>query len=102
MEITTTTNQTQTTVTLKGRMDTPAANEAGKILEVALTEECESLIVDMTEVSYICSAALRVFLKMQKKINARSFGSMVLVGCRPVIKEVFEMTGFSGILTIEE
>lgn len=102
MEIATTNNGTQTIVKLKGRMDTPAANEAGKALEAALTPECDLLTVDMEEVSYVCSAALRVFLKMQKKVNARSFGSMVLTGCRPVIKEVFEMTGFSGILTIEE
>lgn len=102
MEITTTTNGTQTIVTMNGRMDTPAANAAGNVLEAALTPECELLTIDMAEVSYVCSAALRVFLKMQKKINARAFGSMVLTGCRPVIKEVFEMTGFSGILTIEE
>lgn len=102
MEIKTSTTGTTTTVALSGRMDTPAAMEAGTALEAALTPECESLIIDMTDVSYVCSAALRVFLKMQKKINARSFGSMILTGCRPVIKEVFEMTGFSGILTIEE
>lgn len=102
MEITTSTSGPKTTVTLSGRMDTPAAAEVGKALEAALTPECESLVIDMTDVSYVCSAALRVFLKMQKKVNARSFGNMVLTGCRSVIKEVFEMTGFSGILTIEE
>lgn len=102
MEITTANNGTQTIVKLKGRMDTPSANEAGKMLEAALVPECELLTIDMEEVSYVCSAALRVFLKMQKKVNTMSACSMVLTGCRPVIKEVFEMTGFSGILTIEE
>lgn len=102
MEIITKVNGSQTMVSLNGRMDTPAANEAGKALEAAWTPECECLTVDMGEVSYVCSAALRVFLKMQKLVNARSSGKMVLTGCRPVIKEVFEMTGFSGILTIEE
>lgn len=102
MDITTTKNGAQTIVTLNGRMDTPAANAAGKALEEALTPDCERLTVDMTEVSYICSAALRAFLRIQKKVNAVPGCSMVLTGCRQVIREVFEMTGFSGILTIEE
>lgn len=102
MEITTISNGTQTTVKLVGRMDTPAANEAGAALEAALTPECELLTVDMKEVSYICSAALRIFLKLQKMVNAGGHASMVLTGCRSAIQEVFEMTGFSGILTIKE
>lgn len=102
MEITTTKNGNEVIVTLAGRMDTPAANEAGKALEAALTPDCERLTVDMEKTEYICSAALRVFLKTQKTVNARPNTSMVLTGCRDAIKEVFEMTGFSGILTIRE
>lgn len=102
MKITTTKNGTEVTVALAGRMDTPAANEAGKALEAALTPDCELLTVNMEKTEYICSAALRVFLKTQKMINTLPNTSMVLTGCRSAIKEVFEMTGFSGILTIEE
>ena len=64
-------------------------------------DTCDNqLDVDMADTTYLCSAALRVFLSTQKKIRAAG-GSMVLKNVKPQIIEIFEVTGFAGILTIE-
>ena len=57
------------------------------------------LVFDFSEVEYISSAGLRVLLAAQKVMNRK--GSMKLVGVSDEIQEVFEITGFSDILTIE-
>ena len=59
------------------------------------------LIVDMTETTYISSVGLRAFASAQKKMNKLG-GSMVLTHVQACIKEIFEVTGFGGVLTIEE
>ena len=54
----------------------------------------------MTEVDYVFSAGLRVFLQAQKSINANG-GTMKLTGVQPSVKEVFNIVGFTGIMDIE-
>ena len=89
---------TKDTVFLTGRLDTATAPEldafAGK--ELANTQE---LVLDCAGLEYISSAGLRVILKIQKLMNAK--GSMKLIHVSDVIQEVFEITGFVDILTIE-
>lgn len=86
------------TVKLEGRLDTTTAPE----LEAALHEELtdlKTLLFDLTGLEYISSAGLRVLLSTQKTMNRQ--GSMKLAGVRETIMEIFEITGFCDILTIE-
>ena len=86
------------TLTVSGRLDTTTAPE----LETALDEVLESakdLVFDFKNLEYISSAGLRVILKAQKAMNTK--GSMKLTGVNDSIMEVFDITGFLDILTIE-
>ncbi len=81
-----------------GRLDTISSPE----LEAALGEELdgvEALTFDFSGLEYISSAGLRVLLSAQKQMNRQ--GTMKVTGVGEVIMEIFEVTGFSDILTIE-
>ena len=87
-------------VTLKivGRLDTSTA----PALEAAIdgcSPDIKELVLDCNALEYISSAGLRVILKAQKQMNVR--GSMKLIGVNETIMEVFDITGFADILTIE-
>lgn len=86
------------TVSVSGRVDTATAPE----LEKFITENVDGvaeLILDLSEMSYTSSAGLRVILKAQKMMNKQ--GSMKVTGVQSDVLEIFDMTGFSDILTIE-
>lgn len=86
------------TVALEGRLDTTTAPQ----LEAALKESLDGvteLVLDFEKLEYISSAGLRVLLSAQK-IMARQ-GSMKLIHVSDLIREIFEVTGFIDILTIE-
>ena len=87
-------------VTLKvsGRLDTQTAPELEKEIDTVLTG-LKELVFDMSDLEYVSSAGLRVILKAQKAMNAQ--GSMKLTGVNESIMEVFDITGFLDILTIE-
>ena len=86
------------TLIVAGRLDTTTAPELEKTLDNVLGGTKE-LVFDMTGLEYISSAGLRVILKAQKAMNAQ--GSMKLTGVNDSIMEVFDITGFLDILTIE-
>lgn len=91
-------NDTQTTLIISGRLDTTTAPD----LDKAVNEDIEGttdLVLDFNAVEYVSSAGLRVLLGAQKKMQ--KIGSMKLTGVCEEVMEVFEMTGFSDILTIE-
>lgn len=81
-----------------GRLDTITAPEFEKELDAALSG-VEELIIDLKDVDYISSAGLRVILKAQKIMSLR--GSLKVTGANSMIMEVFEITGFTDIITIE-
>ncbi len=86
------------TVTLAGRLDTNTA----PLLEAELKQSLNGitvLVFDFGGLAYISSAGLRVLLAAQKVMNRQ--GNMVLKNVNDDINEVFEITGFSDILTIE-
>ena len=86
------------TLNVRGRLDTTTA----PALEAAVSENigaCEQLILDFDGLEYISSAGLRVILKAQKAMSAK--GGMKLLHVNETIMEIFEITGFSDILTIE-
>lgn len=89
---------TSLTVELEGRLDTTTSPE----LESGLKESIDGitdLTFDFAKLEYISSAGLRVLLAAQKIMNKQ--GSMKVIGANETIMEVFEVTGFSEILTIE-
>ncbi|MFP3040555.1 STAS domain-containing protein [Treponema primitia] len=84
---------------LEGQLDTSTAPQ----LQAELIPEFDNIHyieLDFEKLQYVSSAGLRVLLVGEKKAKANG-GKMILVNISPEIKEVFEMTGFSGILTIE-
>lgn len=98
MKIEKTVNGAKTTLKMIGRLDTTTAPE----LEAAIDEYIggvQELVLDCEELEYISSAGLRVVLKAQKIMNAQ--GSMKLVYVNDTLMEVFDITGFADILTIE-
>ncbi len=82
---------------LEGRLDTVTAPELEKELKESLDGVVE-LTLDFEKLEYISSAGLRVLLATQKVMNRQ--GSMKLVRVGETIMEIFEVTGFSDILTI--
>ena len=86
------------TVALEGRLDTTTAPQLEAELKAAM-DGADSLILDFEKLEYISSAGLRVLLSAQK-VMARQ-GEMKIVHVNETILEIFEVTGFSEILTIE-
>lgn len=84
-------------ITLDGRLDTNTAPTLEK--EVELLDGVEKLILDFENLDYISSAGLRIILTLQKTMKKQ--GSMIIKNVKDEVKEVFEITGFSDILTIE-
>ena len=97
MTITETKNGSALTVALEGRLDTMTAPELEETLNAALTDVTE-LTFDLEKLEYISSAGLRVLLSAQKTMNRQ--GSMKVLHANEMILEIFEVTGFSDILTI--
>ena len=92
-------NAEETTIKLVGRLDTTTAPALDKTINEYITDT-KNLVIDVKELEYISSAGLRVLLGAQKKIH--KIGSMKLTNVREEVMEIFEMTGFADILTIEK
>lgn len=86
------------TLSLEGRLDTTTAPLLESELKDAL-DGVTSLTVDMEKLDYISSAGLRVLLSAQKQMIAK--GEMKVTRVNETVMEIFEVTGFSDILTIE-
>ncbi len=86
------------TFSLEGRLDTTTAPEFEATLNASLLG-VDDLVLDFSNLEYISSAGLRVLLSTQKKMN--KVGKMTVTGVNETVNEVFEVTGFSDILTIE-
>ena len=91
-------NGTDATVILEGRLDTTTAPQLENELK-SFMESITSLIFDFDKLEYISSAGLRVLLTAQKFMSKQ--GSMKLINVKDDVNEIFEVTGFSDILTIE-
>ncbi len=85
-------------IAISGRLDTTTAPELdAKIKDII--DGVEELTLDFAELAYVSSAGLRVLLSTQKIMNKQ--GKMVIKNVNDTVNEVFEITGFSDILTIE-
>lgn len=83
---------------LEGRLDSVAAPSAQEAL-LKVAGEYAKITLNFANLAYISSAGLRVLLLLQKQVN-RTGGSLKLTNVSPAVMEVFELTGFSGILEI--
>ena len=83
---------------MTGRLDSATSVEAEKVID-ELTERFDSLILDMKELEYISSAGLRI-LKRAYMAMRRKEGSLKLKNVNKMVMEVFEVTGFAGLLQI--
>ena len=91
-------NGTELTVTIAGRLDTTTAPQ----LEAEFKQNIdgvEKLVLDFAGLEYLSSAGLRVILAAQKEMNKQ--GEMIIKNVNDTINEIFEVTGFIDILTIE-
>ena len=91
-------NENTLTIALEGRLDTTTSPELEAALSGAL-EGVETLIMDFGKLAYLSSAGLRVLLATQKRMNKQ--GKMIIKNVNETIMEVFDITGFVDILTIE-
>ena len=98
MTINKTEDGTTLVLALEGRLDTTTAPELEAVLKESL-DGVGTLVLDMEGLVYLSSAGLRVILGAQKQMNRQ--GNMVVRYVNDTIMEVFEVTGFTDILTIE-
>lgn len=98
MEIKKTKNGNELIFAIQGRLDTTTAPQFEAELKQNI-DGAETLILDLVDLEYLSSAGLRVFLTAQKIMNKQ--GEMIVRNANETISEIFEVTGFSDILTIE-
>ena len=99
MKINKTVNGTELVIALNGRLDTNTAPMLDTELSSSLPG-MTSLIIDMKELEYISSAGLRVLLSAHKTMSKQ--GKMVVKNCSDDVMDIFDVTGFTDILTIEK
>ena len=91
-------NQEETVIEIVGRLDTITAPALDKTINEDMGD-VKNLVLDVKGMEYISSAGLRVLLAAQKKMQR--IGSMKVINVCDEVLEVFEMTGFADILSIE-
>ncbi len=98
MTITKNVNDEKLEVVIAGRLDTSTAPELEK--ELSALDGVKELVLAFEKLEYVSSAGLRVLLASQKAMMAAK-GQMKIHNVNETIMEVFEITGFADILTIE-
>ncbi len=98
MTIQTIKNEDALTVSVTGRLDTTTSPELDEELKKSL-DGIRDLTMDLEGLEYISSAGLRILLSTQKTMNQQ--GTMKLINVSSMVMDVFEVTGFADILTIE-
>lgn len=99
MDITIKKIEQKTCVVLDGRVDSTNADQFQKDIAPLMEGDNLDIDIDCTNMTYTSSQGLRVFLLLQKSLMSRN-GKMVLRNMNPRVKEVFDITGFSNIITI--
>ena len=98
MKITKNVNGNIATIALEGRLDTTTAPDLEQAIKAELNR-VDALVLDFSKLEYISSAGLRVLLSAHKAMSRK--GGMKVVNVNELVREVFDVTGFSDILTIE-
>lgn len=99
MEIVDSQNGSVTVAEVRGRVDSGTAKAFEEKLLGLLTADGSTLVVECSALDYISSAGLRVLLMAAKRARAGK-GKMALSGLKPHVREVFDVSGFSGIFAI--
>ncbi len=89
----------KTIVTLDGRLDTTNADQFQQDIAPLMEGDKPDIDIDCTGMTYTSSQGLRLFLTLQKSVMSRG-GKMVMRNMNPQVKEVFDITGFSNIISI--
>ena len=84
---------------LEGRLDTLTAPEAEEVFN-KMAERFKKIVLNMAGVEYVSSAGLRTLKRLHMAMKKKN-GSLVLTNVRKMVMEVFEMTGFAGLLKFE-
>ncbi len=100
MEVDITRNEKEVTAHLSGRLDTPAAQEITPQMNQLADEAGGTLILDCTDLSYISSSGLRIFLTL-RKAAAEKGGKVIVRNISNEIRGVFMMTGFLNLFEIQ-
>ncbi len=90
-----------TYVKLTGRLDTPAAQEVAEDVTALSEEASGTIILDCSELAYISSSGLRLFLTL-RKAAANKGGNVIVKSISDDIRQVFMMTGFLNLFQIED
>ncbi len=98
MTITKTQNGNALEIALEGRLDTMTSPELEAELNDSL-KNADSLVLNCSKLDYISSAGLRVLLSAHKAMSTK--GGMKVINVNEIVREVFDVTGFADILTIE-
>lgn len=98
MTINKTAEGTKLTLALEGRLDTMTAHQLEAEFKQSIDNVTE-LVLDFAALEYISSAGLRVLLSAQKVMNRQ--GTMLICNVNETVMEVFDITGFADILTIQ-
>ncbi len=99
MDVTITQEANKTMVVLNGRLDTTNAERFQQDIAPLMTMEKPDIEIDCTDMEYTSSQGLRLFLMLQKSVNAHQ-GKMIMKNMKPQVKEIFDITGFSNIISI--
>lgn len=86
-------------IALVGRLDTNTSPQLEEFANGLYDKDVSDIVVDMASCDFVSSAGLRVIVAMQKRATAG--GSLVFRNVQPDVMEVFDMTGFTKILTVE-
>jgi len=98
MEISSTQQANITILALDGRLDGESGPSLEKTIHHSLTKECKQIIFDCTQLNYISSAGLRVFLLSSKNAKAQG-GDVAFCSLQPAIVEIFELSGFDNFFS---
>ncbi len=99
MDVTITKDEGKTFVKLDGRIDTTNADQFQHDILPLMGGDNLDIDIDCSGMNYTSSQGLRIFLMLQKSVMARG-GKLVMRNMNPLVKEVFDITGFSNIITI--
>jgi len=101
MEIDTKKEKNATVVSVRGRLDAISSPVFEKELSGLMTEGGKDFVIDFSQLDYISSAGLRVILATAKKLKEKE-GKLFLCSLQEMVREVFEVSGFSAIIPIYE
>ena len=94
------TDGAQTIITVKGRLDTVSSPAFEKAVAPVMDGDMKGIVIDCTGLDYISSSGLRIFLSLRKAAAAKD-GVLMIRNMNENIREIFDMTGFTGLFIFE-